>query len=903
MSPRNPPLPLQQVPDTPTQSHAIPPMRQPPHPSAPQPLPSVTSPLFTPSTTSRSTLLSTNAGAFVPTEKVSIKTASGREVTLDTLKRAPPSTIPPQPASPASVKKDIKRQPIRIESQEQKEKCLAEERAKEGEIDDKSKSSDGLARANEAAARREFEEQERPKEQERNLLPVDVTGLEPTDTFHTISWGGSGHNRHSNSLSMPLNTRSASIGLGFISPSMDKSSGSGFQMGKFSTSGGRMSSEERFLAASTARFASVTGGLPRGRHPTMVRTIHQSGTGRERTRSKRNTADLSRTSVAGNAGHTMPVFIMGHPMEHVAPLEISENRWVASSTRCNGSGVDTDSPEMVDHKVNGLLNKLTMERFDSISDQIIAWANKSERENDGRTLAQVIKLVFEMATNGRMFSEMYAHLCRKMMERISPKVQDDGIKNAEGKPFAGGQLFRKYLLNRCQQDFERGWVAKETTAAASATKVTEDQAIKEANEKTKGEDAELYLDEVYAAAKERRRGLGVIRFIGELFKLRMLTERIMHECIMRLLGNVETPESASAAIEKLCELLTTVGSLLDTQKARAHLDVYFLRMRELMKNKNVNARMMFMLQVCDISSYISDRHRPMQFQDVIELRERRWVPRNAVAALRAPARRPPKAGDLSQFGKISKATPMTFRPGSIFTSKKGTDSKNRGPPMSRISSTSSNMFSMLQNLDAVVEPAVSKGSRPPSRKPSVDLGAEAASELAPQRRRLQLLPRSSPVGEESKVSTPTVSESGSDDEATGETGLSAPPALSEAKAKAKIEEDTKEFFSIRMLDEAESYFYTLPTEHRHWLVNALVTKSIEMKEPDVVLVSELFARVREKELCSLGTFDEGFNGFEEALDDLSVDIPRAWTYFAILLRGSGLDQVHEEKHTLIISVG
>jgi translation initiation factor 4G len=135
-----------------------------------------------------------------------------------------------------------------------------------------------------------------------------------------------------------------------------------------------------------------------------------------------------------------------------------------------------------------------------------------------------------------------------------------------------------------------------------------------------------------------------------------------------------------------------------------------------------------------------------------------------------------------------------------------------------------------------------------------------------------------------------VSESGSDDEATGETVSVAPPALLEAEIKAKIEEDTKEFFSIRMLDEAESYFSTLPTEHRHWLVDALVAKSIEMKEPDVILVSELFVRVREKELCSPGTFEEGFNGLAEALDDLSVDIPKAWTYFAILLKGSGLDQ-------------
>ncbi|KAH9955045.1 hypothetical protein BC827DRAFT_1239687 [Russula dissimulans] len=728
------------------------------------------------------------------------------------------------------------------------------------------------------------------KEKPDNLPPLDVIGLEPSDTSHTMSRGG------------------------FWPQSNIEYAGSGFQMGQFSTSAGKMSSEERFLA-STSRSTSVSGGPLGTRPPTMVRTISQSGTARERTRSKRGANESNRTTVIGNPGPTAPVSMMGPPMELIAPLEVSANRWVAGSTRRGGSGHDAESPEMVERKVKGLLNKLTMERFDSISDQIIAWANKSEREKDGRTLIQVIKLVFEKATDEATFSEMYARLCRKMMEQISHKVQDDGIKNVEGKPFAGGQLFRKYLLNRCQEDFERGWVAKETTAAAAATKATEDRAVKEANEKTKGgEDSELYSDEYYAASKAKRRGLGLIRFIGELFKLQMLTERIMHECIKKLLGNVENPEEEE--IESLCKLLSTVGSLLDTQKARAHLDVYFSRMRELTKNKNVNHRMMFMLQ------------------DVVELRERKWIPRNAVAPTtiaqvheanakeklaqekesymrqntsmsrggsrrggnRDAAEAPhPRDGDLSHFGKISKATPISFGPGSVFAGKKGADPKNRDPPMSRTPSTSSNMFSMLQNSDAAVEPPTSKGSRPPSRKPSVDLGAGSTPELAPQRRRLQLLPRSKPVGEESKVSTPAVSDAGSDDEVGGESGTHTPAAMSEAEARAKIGEDTKEFFSVRMLDEAESYFSSLPPEHHHLLVDSLVMKSIDMKEPDVTLVGNLFVRIREKDLCGPAVLEEGFNGLAELLDDLAVDIPKAWSYFVILLKGSGLDQDEERR--------
>ena len=80
-------------------------------------------------------------------------------------------------------------------------------------------------------------------------------------------------------------------------------------------------------------------------------------------------------------------------LDPVVPLQASEDRWDGKFMRyC--MRVDRDSPLVVECKVRGLLNKLTMEKFASISDQIIAWANKSEKEKDGRTLIQVIRLVF-----------------------------------------------------------------------------------------------------------------------------------------------------------------------------------------------------------------------------------------------------------------------------------------------------------------------------------------------------------------------------------------------------------------------------------------------------------------------------------------------------------------------------
>ena len=53
--------------------------------------------------------------------------------------------------------------------------------------------------------------------------------------------------------------------------------------------------------------------------------------------------------------------------------------------------------------------------------------------------------------------------------------------------------------------------------------------------------------------------MGVIRFIGELYKLRMLTPKIMHGCVTKLIKDPTDEE----ALECLAGLLTTVGKDLE----------------------------------------------------------------------------------------------------------------------------------------------------------------------------------------------------------------------------------------------------------------------------------------------------------------------------------------------------
>ncbi|KAL1840883.1 hypothetical protein VTK73DRAFT_3644 [Phialemonium thermophilum] len=277
----------------------------------------------------------------------------------------------------------------------------------------------------------------------------------------------------------------------------------------------------------------------------------------------------------------------------VKPITISATGWkplsVVNKSAQAAAVPGHMDPEMVQRKVKAALNKMTPDNFDKISDQILAIAGQSKNEQDGRTLRQVIQLTFEKATDEAHWASMYAKFCKRMLETMSPEIRDENITDKQGKVVSGGALFRKYLLNRCQEEFERGWKVD----------------LPKPKEGKAGE-AELMSDEYYIAAAAKRRGLGLVQFIGELYKLGMLTERIMHECIRKLLEFQGVPDEAE--IESLTKLLRTIGGNLDsTEKGRACMDVYFTRMKSIIELPELPSRLKFMLM------------------DIVDLRRANWA--------------------------------------------------------------------------------------------------------------------------------------------------------------------------------------------------------------------------------------------------------------------------------------
>ncbi|KAJ7565739.1 hypothetical protein O6H91_02G072900 [Diphasiastrum complanatum] len=238
----------------------------------------------------------------------------------------------------------------------------------------------------------------------------------------------------------------------------------------------------------------------------------------------------------------------------------------------------SDEEHLKQRLIKAILNKLTPQNFDKLFAQV-----KGVQIETAATLTGVIAQIYDKALMEPTFCEMYARFCVQLAVEL-PELIENGEKIT----------FKRLLLDKCQEEFESG--EREQKAAVEEEQDGRIKVLDEERERKRWE--------------ARKRTLGNVLFIGELYKKRMLTERIMHECIRKLLG--EDQQSDEEDIEALCKLMTTIGQLIDHAKARSHLDVYFKRINELSNDEKLSSRLRFMLK------------------DVIELRRNGWSTRQKI---------------------------------------------------------------------------------------------------------------------------------------------------------------------------------------------------------------------------------------------------------------------------------
>lgn len=271
-----------------------------------------------------------------------------------------------------------------------------------------------------------------------------------------------------------------------------------------------------------------------------------------------------------------PVVHLSLSLREDVKLHESENAWKPGILVPNQDESDAKTQDL-NKKVRGILNKLTPEKFDKLVGQV-----QNLPIDTPEKLTGVIDLVFDKAVDEPSFSVAYAKMCSELRTK---DVQ--------------GASFRKILITRCQQEFEKN---KEAELAQREIKLKEIE--KQPDPEKKKELTLMYEEE---ERKVRMKSVGNIRFIGELYKLGMLTGAIMLRCVSALLQK-EDEES----YECLCKLLTTIGKKLE-QELGDVLGPFFDKMEDLADKKrrgrNVSSRVRFMLQDC------------------IDLRSHKWIPR------------------------------------------------------------------------------------------------------------------------------------------------------------------------------------------------------------------------------------------------------------------------------------
>ncbi|XP_016530425.1 eukaryotic translation initiation factor 4 gamma 1a isoform X4 [Poecilia formosa] len=279
------------------------------------------------------------------------------------------------------------------------------------------------------------------------------------------------------------------------------------------------------------------------------------------------------------------IIINSRSLTDSVQLNKAANAWKPSTIKPeDGNSEEADAEQAKTQelfkRLRSILNKLTPQKFQELMKQVMELKIDTEERLKG-----TIDLIFEKAISEPNFSVAYANMCRCLIGLKVPTPDKPGN-------FVN---FRKLLLNRCQKEFEKDQDDDEFFEK----KQKEMEASKNDEER---ERLRVELEE--ARDKARRRSLGNIKFIGELFKLKMLTEAIMHDCVVKLLKNHD-----EESLECLCRLLSTIGKDLDFEKAKPRMDQYFNQMDKIIKERKTSSRIRFMLQ------------------DVLDLRRNNWVPR------------------------------------------------------------------------------------------------------------------------------------------------------------------------------------------------------------------------------------------------------------------------------------
>lgn len=264
-------------------------------------------------------------------------------------------------------------------------------------------------------------------------------------------------------------------------------------------------------------------------------------------------------------------------------LKTAENPWKPElgTDRTDAPSGDVTTEDLDTKKLiktfRGHLNKLTPQKYDDLILKIgILDLGSDQRLN------KVISLVFDKAVDEPSFCELYAKMCGVIAEK--------------------NKSFCYHLVKKCQEEFEM-------------TDIYQDLNIPQREDDIRNEldlvKKKLLAEELYEDMRIRRKKyLGTIKLIGEMYKLSLLSPMIIGLCMNHL---IQAPSNES--IECLCGLMTTVGLKFsqENEDARNAFSNNLLVLQDMIHKKK--------------NEFNFDKRIKFIIQDVIELSKKNWKKR------------------------------------------------------------------------------------------------------------------------------------------------------------------------------------------------------------------------------------------------------------------------------------
>ncbi|XP_078414384.1 eukaryotic translation initiation factor 4 gamma 3-like isoform X14 [Cetorhinus maximus] len=584
-------------------------------------------------------------------------------------------------------------------------------------------------------------------------------------------------------------------------------------------------------------------------------------------------------------------------------LKKSENAWKPILKREDiPDDSDMQKTQELFRRVRSILNKLTPQMFQQLMKQVQELTIDTEERLKG-----VIDLVFEKAIDEPNFSVAYANMCR-CLTMLKVPMSD--------KPGASVN-FRKLLLNRCQKEFEKD----------KADDVVNEKRQKEIDATAKTEEKSRLQDELEESKdKARRRSIGNIKFIGELFKLKMLTEAIMHDCVVKLLKNHD-----EESLECLCRLLTTIGKDLDFEKAKPRMDQYFNQMEKIVKERKTSSRIRFMLQdVIDVrmKNWVSRRveqgpktieqiHKEAQIeeqqqqlkvhQQLLSKQDKRRTGGGRPteeAWNTVPVTKSSRTIDPSKFPKITKPATddkIQLGPGCRLGSwGKGSSGGVKTNESESPRTTSLNRFSVLQQSTPPSDsearrtlPSRSSTGREKNDKPArpaitrVSSNKELFDDRAREEERrevLEIVQQTTSTSEEKSMEGDRNRTKENVKPEVFPADASPRPNLSEEEMAKKSKSIIDEFLHINDYKEALQCVDELNSlSLLHVFVRVGVESTLERSQITREHMGQLFYQLIQSEKLPKDEFFKGFLELLELAEDMAIDIPHIWLYLGELV--------------------